>query len=160
MSLFFYGCFTEMMIYLMSQGMEISVLKSLLNSIASVFQLSSRESIKCEPVQKYHQKIEEMLKLLKPILDAILDAEIPKDEILQKEFAGLCQSVDNLREMFENWEPLMSKVYFVRDKLHDDICNSQPFLMQPNSESWNRKKINVEVERMNISLYDVLIFET
>ncbi|XP_022865468.1 U-box domain-containing protein 4-like [Olea europaea var. sylvestris] len=113
MSLFFYGCFTEMMIYLMSQGMEISVLKSLLNSIASVFQLSSRESIKCEPVQKYHQKIEEMLKLLKPILDAILDAEIPKDEILQKEFAGLCQSVDNLREMFENWEPLMSKVYFV-----------------------------------------------
>ncbi|CAA2989675.1 U-box domain-containing 4-like [Olea europaea subsp. europaea] len=54
-----------------------------------------------------------MLKLLKPILDAILDAEIPKDEILQKEFAGLCQSVDNLREMFENWEPLMSKVYFV-----------------------------------------------
>lgn len=116
-----------MMIYLMSQGMEISVLKSLLNSIASVFQLSSRESIKCEPVQKYHQKIEEMLKLLKPILDAILDAEIPKDEILQKEFAGLCQSVDNLREMFENWEPLMSKVYFVRDKLHDDICNSQPF---------------------------------
>ncbi|KAL2472179.1 U-box domain-containing protein 4 [Abeliophyllum distichum] len=102
-----------MNICLMYQGMEMSLLKSLLNSIASVFQLSSRESIKCEPVQEYHQKIEEMLKLLKPILDAILDAEIPSDEILQKEFTGLYQHVDDLREIFENWQPLMSKVYFV-----------------------------------------------
>ncbi|CAI9775618.1 unnamed protein product [Fraxinus pennsylvanica] len=54
-----------------------------------------------------------MLKLLKPIVDAILDVDIPSDELHQKEFTGLCQSVDDLREMFENWQPLMSKVYFV-----------------------------------------------
>ncbi|XP_022893697.1 U-box domain-containing protein 4-like isoform X2 [Olea europaea var. sylvestris] len=93
--------------------MEIPLLKSLLNSITSVFKLASCESIKCEPVQEYHQTIEDMLKLLKPILDAILDVEIPSDELLQKEFTGLCQSIDDLRETFENWQLLMSKVYFV-----------------------------------------------
>lgn len=112
---FFYGWFIDMRIYLMYQVMEIPLLKSLLNSITSVFKLSSCESIKCEPVQEYHQTIEDMLKLLKPILDAILDVEIPSDELLQKEFTGLCQSIDDLRETFENWQLLMSKVYFVCD---------------------------------------------
>lgn len=112
---FFYGWFIDMRIYLMYQVMEIPLLKSLLNSITSVFKLASCESIKCEPVQEYHQTIEDMLKLLKPILDAILDVEIPSDELLQKEFTGLCQSIDDLRETFENWQLLMSKVYFVCD---------------------------------------------
>ncbi|KAL2545544.1 U-box domain-containing protein 4 [Forsythia ovata] len=94
-------------------GMEISLLKSLLNNIISFSQLASCEGIKCEPVEKYHQKTEERLKLLKPILDVIVDAEIASDEMLQKAFAGLYQSVDELREIFEKWQPLMSKVYFV-----------------------------------------------
>ncbi|PIN23813.1 Ubiquitin--protein ligase [Handroanthus impetiginosus] len=93
--------------------MEISLLESLLNSITSFIELSSCESIKNEPVQKYYLKIEEILKLLKPILDAILDDEAASDEMLQRAFAGLLQSVDELRERFENWQPLMSKVYFV-----------------------------------------------
>ncbi|KAI3453856.1 hypothetical protein Pfo_010519 [Paulownia fortunei] len=93
--------------------MEISLLKSLLKSITSLFELSSCEGILCEPAQKYHQNIEEILKLLKPILDAIVDSEIASDEMLQKEFAGLRHSVDELREIFENWQPLMSKFHFV-----------------------------------------------
>lgn len=93
--------------------MEISLLKSLLNSITCFFQLSSFESIKSEPVQTYHQKIEEILKFLKPILDAITDAETASDEMTQRAFAGILQSVDELREICENWQPLMSKVYFV-----------------------------------------------
>ncbi|KAL0371941.1 UNVERIFIED_CONTAM: U-box domain-containing protein 4 [Sesamum calycinum] len=93
--------------------MEISALKSLLNSITRIFQLSSCDSIKCEPVQRYYQKIEEMMKLLKPILDAIVDAEIASNELLQIAFAGLCKSVDESREILESWQPLMSKVYFV-----------------------------------------------
>ncbi|KAI3468577.1 hypothetical protein Pfo_025240 [Paulownia fortunei] len=93
--------------------MEISLLKSLLNSITCFFRLSSCESIKSEPVQKYHIKIEEILKLLKPILDVIIDAEIVSDEMLRRAFAGLLQSVDELRQICENWQPLMSKIYFV-----------------------------------------------
>ncbi|KAL3652808.1 hypothetical protein CASFOL_002489 [Castilleja foliolosa] len=93
--------------------MEISLLKSLLNSITCFSQLSSRECTESEPVQKYHLKTEEILKLLKPILDAIIDAETVSDELLQSAFAGLLQSVNELREICENWHPLMSKIYFV-----------------------------------------------
>ncbi|XP_047961004.1 U-box domain-containing protein 4 [Salvia hispanica] len=93
--------------------MEISLLKSLLNSITSFLQLSTSESIQTEPVQTYHPKIEEILKLLKPILDAIADAEFVSDEMVQGAFAGILQSVDELKDICENWQPLMSKVYFV-----------------------------------------------
>ncbi|KAG6426698.1 hypothetical protein SASPL_110925 [Salvia splendens] len=93
--------------------MEISLLKSLLNSITSFLQLSTSESIQSEPVQTYHPKIEEILKLLKPILDVIADAEFVSDEMVQGAFAGILQSVDELKDICENWQPLMSKVYFV-----------------------------------------------
>lgn len=96
------------------------MLKSLLNSITCFLQLSSCEDIKSELVQKYHLKTEEILKLLKPTLDGIVDDEIVYDEIVsdelfQRPFAGLLQSVDELRDICENWQPLMSKVYFVRE---------------------------------------------
>ncbi|KAL0331044.1 UNVERIFIED_CONTAM: U-box domain-containing protein 2 [Sesamum angustifolium] len=93
--------------------MEISLLKSLLNSITSFLQLSSFEGIKIEPLQKYYQKIEQILKLLKQILDAIVGSEIASDEMLQRAFAGLLQLVDELREICETWQPLMSKIYLV-----------------------------------------------
>lgn len=95
--------------------MEISLLKSLLNSITCFLQLSSCESIKSEPLQTYFPRIEELLKFLKPILDAIADAEISSDEMLQRAFAGILQSVDELKETCENWQSLMSKVYFVSE---------------------------------------------
>ncbi|KAL8498546.1 hypothetical protein ACS0TY_021760 [Phlomoides rotata] len=93
--------------------MEISLLKSLLENINSFLELSSYESISCELVKKHHQNIEEILKLLKQVLDAIVNTEIASVEMLQNEFAGLHQSVDELRQIFENWQPLMSKLYFV-----------------------------------------------
>lgn len=101
------------MFVLVYQGMEISLLNSLLNSITCFLELSSCESITKEPVQKYYPRVEEILKILEPILDAIIDAEVVSDEMLQKAFAGILQSVDELREMCENWQPLMSKLYFV-----------------------------------------------
>ncbi|KAL3818298.1 hypothetical protein ACJIZ3_004203 [Penstemon smallii] len=93
--------------------MEISLLKTLLNRIASLIQLSSCESITPEPIQRYHQKVKELLKLVKTILDAIVDSEIATDEMLQRAFVGLCQPIEELREILENWQPLMSKVYLV-----------------------------------------------
>lgn len=93
--------------------MEISLLKRLLNKISSFFLLSSHDNIDSEPVRKYYQKIEEILKLLKPILSTIIDSEIASDELLNKAFEELGRSVDDLQELFENCHPLMSKVYFV-----------------------------------------------
>ncbi|XVE82875.1 hypothetical protein DITRI_Ditri16bG0040800 [Diplodiscus trichospermus] len=93
--------------------MEISFLKALLSNISSFLNLSSLDNINIEPVQKYYQRAEEILKLLKPILNAIVDSEITSDEVLTKAFEGLGLSIEELRDQFESWQPLMSKVYFV-----------------------------------------------
>ncbi|KAK1422054.1 hypothetical protein QVD17_24912 [Tagetes erecta] len=93
--------------------MEISQLKVLLKNLSSFFQLQCHENKSSELVQMYHQKIKEILKLIKPVLESITDAEVASEESLQNEFAGLSQSVDELKELLEDCHPLMSKVYFV-----------------------------------------------
>nr|GLL43363.1 U-box domain-containing protein 4-like [Ipomoea trifida] len=93
--------------------MEILLLKVLLNNISSFFHLSSLENIDSELVHKYYQKTEDILKLLQPILSGIVESEIASDELLQKVFSGLGHSVDELRELFQTWQLLSSKVYFV-----------------------------------------------
>ncbi|KAK6923994.1 U-box domain [Dillenia turbinata] len=94
-------------------GMEISLLKVLLSNISSFLHPSSWDNINSEPFQKYYQKTEEIFKLLKPILEAIVDSEIAANEQLNKEFEDLGQSIDELKELFVNCHPLMSKIYFV-----------------------------------------------
>ncbi|EOX91593.1 hypothetical protein QUC31_003197 [Theobroma cacao] len=112
--------------------MEISLLKALLSNISSFLNLSSSENINSEPVQKYYQRAEEVLKLLKPILNAIVDSEITSDEVLSKAFEGLGLSVEELREQFESWQPLLSKVYFVLqvESLISNIRNSSLDIFQ------------------------------
>ncbi|KZV25534.1 ATP synthase alpha/beta family protein isoform 1 [Dorcoceras hygrometricum] len=93
--------------------MEKSLLKSLLNSITGLSELVNHDSMKDELVQTYHLRIGEIFKLLKPILHAISDSELASDQVFEKEVTGLHRSVDELRERCENWQPLMSKLYFV-----------------------------------------------
>ncbi|KAL8188515.1 hypothetical protein R6Q57_029803 [Mikania cordata] len=93
--------------------MEISLLMVLLKNISSFFHLQFHENGTSELVQMYNQKIKELLKLIKPVLECIANAEVASDESLQKEFADLSQSVDELSELLEDCHPLMSKVYFV-----------------------------------------------
>ncbi|KAI3798992.1 hypothetical protein L1987_34280 [Smallanthus sonchifolius] len=98
---------------LVNSEMEISVLKALLKNIYSFLHLS-RQDKKCfEVVDKYYIKSEEVLKLIKPVLESIIDADVASDQLLQKEFADMSQTVDELREVLEDSHPLMSKVYFV-----------------------------------------------
>lgn len=89
------------------------MLKVLLSNISQFFHLSSSESITDILVQRYYCKAEDLLKILKPILEAIVDVEAASSEILQKAFAGLAQFVDELRDLSETWQPLGSNVYFV-----------------------------------------------
>ncbi|XVF17577.1 hypothetical protein REPUB_Repub10bG0135500 [Reevesia pubescens] len=112
--------------------MEISLLKALLSNISSFLNLSSSENNNSEPVQKYYQRAEEILKLLKPILNAIIDSEITSDEVLSKLFEGLGLSLEELREQFASWQPLLSKVYFVLqvESLISKIRNSSLDIFQ------------------------------
>ncbi|CAN1191220.1 U-box domain-containing protein 4 [Linum perenne] len=106
--------------------MEISLLKVLLNNISSFSHLSSFENVNSGLVQKYFQKTEELLKLLRPILDSVVDCEIASSEVLDKDFKDLSQSIDELRELFETCQPLSSKVFLAlqTESLLSKIRNS------------------------------------
>ncbi|CAN1815123.1 U-box domain-containing protein 4 [Linum perenne] len=106
--------------------MEISLLKVLLNNISSFSHLSSFENVNSGLVQKYFQKTEEFLKLLRPILDSVVDCEIASSEVLDKDFKDLSQSIDELRELFETCQPLSSKVFLAlqTESLLSKIRNS------------------------------------
>lgn len=96
--------------------MEISLLTALLKNISSVLDLSCEDNRFCEIVEKYYIRIEEVLNLIKPVLESVVDADVASDQALQKDFAGLSQSLDELAKVLEDSHPLMSKVYFVCSK--------------------------------------------
>ncbi|KAG5574160.1 hypothetical protein H5410_063926 [Solanum commersonii] len=54
------------------------------SNISQFFHLSSSESIADILVQRYYCKAEDLLKILKPILEAIVDVEAAFSEMLQK----------------------------------------------------------------------------
>ncbi|KAI8542078.1 hypothetical protein RHMOL_Rhmol08G0111000 [Rhododendron molle] len=93
--------------------MEISLTNVVLNSISSFSDLSSHDNITHELALKYYRKVEEILKLLKPVLDVVFDAGIASEERFQKAFAELGHSVNELKEIFGNFHPLTSKIYFI-----------------------------------------------
>lgn len=97
--------------------MEISLLKVLVNGISSFLHISFSGNMNSEPVTKYYQKAEEILKLLKPIIDVIVNSELASEEVLCKLFEELGHAVDELREHIENWHLLSSKLYFVSLKI-------------------------------------------
>ncbi|KAF9587432.1 hypothetical protein IFM89_002613, partial [Coptis chinensis] len=93
--------------------MEISLLKALLNSIYRFNNLASSSDINVEPVQKYYQKIDEILKLLRSTLDGLVDSQISSNEQLNKAFEELDGLVNEARELIESCHPTASKFYFV-----------------------------------------------
>ncbi|XP_071708431.1 U-box domain-containing protein 4-like [Rutidosis leptorrhynchoides] len=92
---------------------KISLIKVFIKSITNFLQLSYQD-YKCNDiVQNYYIKIEQVLKLIKPVLESIIDADVDSNESLQKELAGMSQSLDILRELRKDSRSLMSKVYSV-----------------------------------------------
>lgn len=97
--------------------MEISLLNVLSNGISSFLHLSFSGNMNSEPVSMYYQRAEQILKLLKPIIDTTVYSDLSTDEVLSKLFKELGQAVDELSKLFENWHLLSSKFYFVSHML-------------------------------------------
>lgn len=93
--------------------MEISVLKVLIESISSFLNLSSSRHIDLDPFEKYYKRVEELLRVLKPIADAVVSSDLVLDEKLGKAFEELTQDVDQSIDLFRSWQAFSSKVYFV-----------------------------------------------
>lgn len=118
--------------------MEISLLKAVLSNISSFLSFSHVENKNSDLVKKYYQRTEEILKLLKPILDAIVDSEIAESEVLCRAFEELGRSLDALGNLLENWQPLSSKVFFVLEvellitKIQNSVVDIFHFLKSSN----------------------------
>lgn len=98
--------------------MELSALYKLQDSISKLESLCSSENARTDLIQKYCLEINEILSILKPVLDKI-DPEISPDEKLNEEVAMLQAVVSEARELIGSWNSLMSKIYFVSsDKMN------------------------------------------
>ncbi|XP_010555859.1 PREDICTED: U-box domain-containing protein 3 [Tarenaya hassleriana] len=81
----------------------------LLNSMSRYLHLVSCRIIKFIPVQTCIGNIVLVLKLLRPVLDEVVDCKLPSDECLNRECEELDVAVNEAREFLENWSPKMSK---------------------------------------------------
>ncbi|KAL4377202.1 hypothetical protein GQ457_02G003940 [Hibiscus cannabinus] len=107
--------------------MDTTSVRCLINSIARFIHLVSCQAIKVVPIEKEYRNMVVVLKLLKPLLDDVVDCEIPSDEELCKECEDLDMLVNEAREFMENWSPKMSKIHMV--------LQSEPFLIKMQSSS-------------------------
>ncbi|MBA0579622.1 hypothetical protein Gorai_021873, partial [Gossypium raimondii] len=91
--------------------MDTTSVRCLINSIARYVHLVSCQTRKVVPIEKDYRNMVVVLKLLKPLLDDVVDCEISSDEILCKECEELDMLVNEAREFMENWCPKMSKIH-------------------------------------------------
>lgn len=107
--------------------MDATSERCLINSISRFIHLVSCQTIKLKPIQKDYKTMAGALKLLKPLLDEVVDNKIPLDEVLNKECEELDMVVNEAREFMENWSPKMSKIF--------SVLHSEPLMMKIQSSS-------------------------
>lgn len=95
---------------LLSGQMDTKSVSCLVNSISRFLHLLSSFEMKNMPTQNGYRNIASSLKLLKLILDNIVESKVSSDEILCKECEKLDVAVNEAREFMENWSPKMSKI--------------------------------------------------
>lgn len=96
--------------------MDTKAVRCLINSISRFIHLVSCQTLKTMAFVKDCRNMVDSLKLLKPVLDDVVNCKILSDEILFKECEQLDMAVNEAREFVENWSPQMSK-----------ICSVSPF---------------------------------
>ncbi|XP_057509885.1 U-box domain-containing protein 3-like [Actinidia eriantha] len=90
--------------------MDTTSVRCVVNSISRFVHLVSCQTIKTVPTQKSCRNMASLLKLLKPVLDNVVDDKIPLDEGLYKECEELDIAVNEAREFVESWSSKMSKI--------------------------------------------------
>ncbi|KAK9140537.1 hypothetical protein Scep_010218 [Stephania cephalantha] len=93
--------------------MDNQSLRCLANSISNFIHLVSSQNVRSMPIQKDYKNMVGSLKLLKPVLDEIIDSKILLDKILGKEIEELDVAVNDARDFMEKWNPKMSKIWSV-----------------------------------------------
>ncbi|CAL5432653.1 unnamed protein product [Camellia sinensis] len=107
--------------------MDTKSVRYVVNSISRFIHLVSCQTIKAMPTQKSYKNVANLLKLLKPVLDDVVDYTIPSDEVLCKECEELDIAVNEAREFMESWSLKMSKIY--------SVLQSEPLVMKIQSSS-------------------------
>lgn len=97
--------------------MDTISITCIINNISRFIHLVSSQTMKAMPIQKDYRQLVGVLKLLKAVLDEIVDYKVPIDEFLYKECEELDVAVNETREFIENWSPNMSKIYSVSNIL-------------------------------------------
>lgn len=93
--------------------MDLTSLRSLLNSISRFIHLVSCCTSWTIPVEEEYRSIASFLKKLKPVLDDIADCKDTFDESLAKECEELDSAVNEARMLLEKWSLKMSKILCV-----------------------------------------------
>ncbi|WOG94925.1 hypothetical protein DCAR_0314222 [Daucus carota subsp. sativus] len=89
--------------------MDTKSVSCLINTISRFLHLLSSFEMKNMPAQNGYRNIASSLKILKLILDNVVESKVSSDEILCKECEILDVAVNEAREFIENWSPQMSK---------------------------------------------------
>uniref|UniRef100_A0A1J3HP23 RING-type E3 ubiquitin transferase n=1 Tax=Noccaea caerulescens TaxID=107243 RepID=A0A1J3HP23_NOCCA len=87
--------------------------RCLLNSISRYLHLVACQTIRCNPIKTCIGNVVFLLKLLKPLLDEVVDCKIPSDDGLDKACEDLDSVVNQAREFLEDWSPKLSKLFGV-----------------------------------------------
>ncbi|WCJ38311.1 U-box domain-containing protein 3 [Euphorbia peplus] len=93
--------------------MDATSVRCLINTISRFILQVSCQTKKPMLIQKDYRNMVTVLKHLKPVLDEVVDYNIPSAEILYKECEELDLAVNEAREFMENWRPVMSKILSV-----------------------------------------------
>ncbi|CAN7090089.1 unnamed protein product [Brassica rapa subsp. narinosa] len=98
---------------MMEVNMEVSWLRVLLDNISSYLSISSMDTLYSNPAHKYYTRGEDIAKLLQPVLENLVGSDASPSELLNNGFEELSQYIDELREQFQSWEPLSSRIFYV-----------------------------------------------
>jgi len=85
---------------------------SIINSISNFRALFSSNIVETELVKRYGRKIDEILDLLKMVIDGVL-AQITPDDKLLHVLEELDRTINEALELVGSWDWMMSKIYFV-----------------------------------------------
>ncbi|PIA36404.1 hypothetical protein AQUCO_03400353v1 [Aquilegia coerulea] len=122
--------------------MDTKSVKCLINSISRFIHLVACQTVKMVPIQKDYRNMVDLLKLLKPVLDEVIDSNILVDEMLVKEIEDLDMVINEARDFLEKWNPKMSKILSVLQsellaiKIQNfsiDICHILCIMLQSSS---------------------------